>query len=111
MGSQSDHRFVMVFDNTKGYVIGAALANPSSLQANLVTAIFRDENGTLIMQDTFAMKALAHLAFAFPDRYPLTAGKKGTVEFQSTGFLSGLGLRFNATGPFTSFNVLSNVGW
>lgn len=111
--NQSTTRFLMEFDNTHGYIIGIALANPSQVSGTQVIAIFRDENGNQFQQDGFILPPLGHIAFAVPSKYPQTVNRRGTVEFSGGGGgnLTGLGLRFNPTGPFTSFYALSAPGW
>ena len=110
--SKFDHRFVLVFDNTSGFVTGAALVNPSANESVFVTATFRDESGQQFDQQSFSMLPLTHSAFSFLVRFPQTANKKGTVEFFTASLsLAGMGLRFSPAGPFTSFHPLSAVGW
>ncbi len=64
--------------------------------------------GSLIRLDAFTLAPGAKLVFSMPDRYPETLGKGGTITVGTLArFLSGLGLRFNPTGAFTSFHTLS----
>jgi hypothetical protein len=110
--SKFDHRFVLVFDNTNGFVTGAAIVNPSANESVFVTATFRDELGQQFDQQSFSMLPLTHSSFAFTTRFPQTANKKGTVEFFTASLsLAGVGLRFSPFGPFTSFHPLSAQGW
>lgn len=48
------------------------------------------------------MSGLRHLSFVLPDLVPLTAGKRGMVQFNGSNRISGLGLRFSPFGTFTS---------
>ena len=51
------------------------------------------------------------MAFSLADRYPLTVGEVGSVEFDASsdgdlGGLAGIGLRFNPNGSFTSVPLI-----
>jgi len=57
----------------------------------------------------FTMQPNTHTSFVFTDKWPFTAGKQGTVSFDCSDTfgpnafgLAVLGLRFTATGSFTS---------
>jgi len=55
--------------------------------------------------------ALAHAAFNLADRFPQCAGKRGTVEFDTTGISMGiLGLRF-AGGSLTAVLPMTSITW
>lgn len=109
--SEYDGRFVLVYDNTQGYTTAMAMANPDT-SGITVLATVRDENGTVIFRDSISVPRLGKVIVTLPDRWPSTANKRGSVEFQSSGWgASAMGLRFNPTGAFTSFHVLSNISW
>lgn len=109
--SQFDGHFVLIFDNTSGFVTGMAIANPSS-RSIVATADVLDEAGNLIAQETLNLNSYSHQAFAIADQWPSTAGRRGSIEFQTSGFGIGvLGLRFSPYGSFTSFNILTNFSW
>jgi hypothetical protein len=109
--SEFDKHFVMPFDNTNGFTTGYAIAN-SDVDPITVTATVRSETGAVLERKTITLGRLAHLAATVPSAFPSTAGRKGIIEFESTGYgASALGLRFNPTGPFTSFHVLTNIDW
>ena len=111
--SQSQDRFVIAFDNSRGYYTGIALANASSSRTETVSVTFRDETGMAFLVDSLVMRPLTHTAFLVDDSYPATAGVRGVVEFStndSSSQLTGLGLRFNPTGSFTSTSPFSGVG-
>lgn len=104
---------VMLFDNTAGFSTGMAIANPHSNAAD-ITVIVRDEDGAEIDRGTFTLGPYSHYSasLADPKLLPVTANRRGTVEFITTNDgITALGLRFNRTGPFTSFHVLTNVDW
>jgi hypothetical protein len=89
------------FDNSDGFVTGVALANISPATAN-ITATVWDENGNQLGAQDFPIAANGHASFVLPAQIPLTAGKRGIVQFRSSGALGGLGLRFSPFGTFTS---------
>lgn len=89
------------YDNTNGFSMGVALANLSTLSAN-VTATMFDVNGNQLGTQTIAMPGSGHTSFILTTELPPTAGKLGIVQFQATGGIAGLGLRFSPYGTFTS---------
>jgi hypothetical protein len=102
-------RFVIPFDNTL-YATGIALANPS-LDVESIAATIRDENGLVIDRRNLSIGSSAHFAFSVADTWSTTAGKRGTIEFQTSGpGLGGLGLRFNGA-AFTTLDVYQNAAW
>jgi hypothetical protein len=95
--------YVLAFDNTSGFVTGVAMANVASQFAN-VTVNIRDDNGVVIQSNTIPIQALAHLSFQLDTRFPVTALRRGTVEFVTPagGQISVLGIRFNPAGTFST---------
>jgi hypothetical protein len=107
--NQFSSHFVQLFDNTE-FTTAIALANPTP-GAIIIPISIRNENGQIIDQRTIALGAYGHTAFALPAAWSTTAGRRGAIEFLTSGFgVAALGLRFN--GPaFTSFHVLENLKW
>jgi uncharacterized repeat protein (TIGR01451 family) len=95
--------FLVPFDNTGSYTTGIGLAN-SSNQTLAFTVIVRDEAGSTLLTSTQDMTALGHTSFDLATRYPVTAFRRGTIEFRGAapGQVSLLGLRFNPTRAFTT---------
>ncbi|MEP7353762.1 MAG: putative Ig domain-containing protein [Acidobacteriota bacterium] len=94
------------YDNTNGSVTGIALANASGSSAT-VTATFWDENGGQLGSSAFSLAANGHTTIILPDQFPVTRGTRGIIRFQSSGSgISGIGLRFNPLGSFTSLPVI-----
>jgi hypothetical protein len=107
--NQFDSHFVLPFDNTF-YTTGVALANPTSSRVSIPVNI-RNEEGQIIDTHQFSLGAYSHSSFVLTDAWSSTAGRRGTLEFLTSGFgVGALGLRFNG-GAFTSFNVLENIAW
>jgi len=105
--------FAMAFDETAGYHTGFALANVSAYDTVIENLYFYDTTGALIFSDSSNMlEPHQHESFLFGDRYGAkVAGKRGTVRVyygvqgnptHGTVGLTGLGLRVNPSGTFTS---------
>ncbi len=98
--------YVLAYDNTAPLATGVALANLSTQSAS-VGLILRDDTGTVLQTTSLTLPANGHSAFVLGTNYPLTAGKRGTVEFDSASAqISVLGIRANGN-AFTSIPVLT----
>jgi len=107
--SQFDSHFVLLFDNT-AFITGIAISNPT-LDFVEIPVTIRNQSGAVIDARTISLGAYGHTAFSLPDTWGSTAGRRGAIEFQTSGFgVAALGLRFNGS-AFTSFNVLENINW
>ena len=107
--NQYDNHFVLLFDNTN-FTTAIALANPTST-AVVIPVNIRSQSGQIIDQRTVRLGSYSHTAFTLPDTWGSTAGRRGTIEFQTSGFgVGALGLRFSGS-AFTSFHVLENFNW
>lgn len=98
--------FVVSFDSTGNYVTGVALANLVANSEN-IGIVIRDDTGAVLLTDFIALPAQGHTSFVLATNYPVTAQRRGTVEFDTppNGQISVLGLRFNPTGAFSSIPV------
>jgi hypothetical protein len=98
---------LLPFDNTAGFVTGAALVNLTT-DAVIVNATIRDDNGAQIGLQAVALPALGHTSFAVVDRFSVTSGRRGIIELKNTagGAITGLGLRFSSFGSFTSVPIV-----
>ncbi len=102
--------YILAFDNTGTLVTGLAVANAANSAAN-VGIVLRDDTGAQIGTGTINLPALGHASFMLTDTssgWPATAGKRGTVEFDtpSGGQIAPLGLRAaTITGGFTITTV------
>jgi hypothetical protein len=108
-----DHRnasgYMVPFDNTNGSATGVALANVSAQGVNTALTI-RGDTGAAILTDTITVPAMGHTSFNLLDRYAsMTAQRRGTLEFRTpaAGQISVLGLRFNATGAFSTIPAIA----
>jgi hypothetical protein len=94
-------RFVLPFDNTKGFVMALALANQDPLQSAVVTVTLRNPNGQILGNATLNLGPLARNAFALSTQFPETKGVQGLAEFSAANVdLAAVGLRFNPNGSF-----------
>jgi probable HAF family extracellular repeat protein len=91
------------YDNNSGFVMGVALANLVSESA-VITAIIWDEEGTMLGTQNIPVAGSGHTSFVLPAEILLTSGKRGIVQFRTTGNrgVAGLGLRFSPLMTFTS---------
>jgi hypothetical protein len=89
------------YDDAAGFTMGVALANLSTTTAT-VTATVWDDSGNQLGTQTLTLAGSGHTSFVLPTQIPVTAGKRGIVQFQSPGGMAGLGLRFSPFGTFTS---------
>ena len=81
--------------------MGVALANLSTSSGSITATIWDDSGNLLGLQNTM-IAGSGHTAFVLPNQLAPTAGKRGIVRFQTTGGITGLGLRFSPFGTFTS---------
>jgi hypothetical protein len=107
--------FRLAFDNTNGASTGVALVNLASAPANLTATIW-DPYGNQIGQPVAVpltqndSNGNGHDSFMLPARLAATAGIRGIVQFAGNpgtafaagGQMTGLGLRAEASGLFTS---------
>jgi hypothetical protein len=100
--------FILSFDNTSGYVTGVALANVAASPAS-VGLVIRDDTGAVLLSSAIALSAQGHTSFVLPSSYVSSAGRRGTLEFDTpaNGQISVLGLRFNPTGAFSTIPALT----
>jgi hypothetical protein len=101
--------YVLFFDNTNGSATGVALANTST-QALSASVTIRDDTGVVIASDAIALPPSGHTSFDLVSRYgSLTAQRRGTLEFRTpaNGQISVLGLKFNATGAFSTIPAVA----
>lgn len=105
--------FAMAFDETTGFDTGFALANVSTTDTVIENLYFYDTTGALIVADSsHTLGPHQHESFMFSSRYSAQlTGKRGTVRVyygvednpaNGTVGLTGLGLRVNPGGTFTS---------
>ncbi|HEU0141307.1 MAG TPA: hypothetical protein VFQ79_16410 [Bryobacteraceae bacterium] len=99
-------RFLLPFDNRAGFRTTMAIANLSVTENAVVNVAFRDASGVLIGGGTVkTIPPQGHYAYRLIDDFPID-GQEGVAEFTAvSGQISAVGLRFNPTSSFTSFEV------
>ncbi|MGA2436286.1 MAG: BACON domain-containing carbohydrate-binding protein, partial [Bryobacteraceae bacterium] len=102
--------YVLAFDNTNGLATGVAIANMAA-QAADVSVVIRDDTGTQIGTGTISLAAQGHTSFMLTDAsqgFPVTAGIRGTVEFDapSADQIAVLGIRATPAGAFTTIPAM-----
>jgi trimeric autotransporter adhesin len=113
METRNASSYLLAFDNTNGLVLGVALANISS-QPVTVQVVIRDDAGAQIATGPpIQLTAGDHYQFGLAAQFPVTANKRGTIEFDTPvgGQISVLGLRFTPpNNALTTIPALANVG-
>jgi hypothetical protein len=96
--------FILPYDGVGGFSSGVALTNLVAGQATVVTARVWSARGTQLAAKNITLPAGGHTAFTLADTFPSTITNRGIIEFStgSTANITGLGLRVNPTGGFTS---------
>ncbi len=106
--------YLLAFDQTGGVVLAVAVQNVSTQSANIAVVI-RDDTGAQIGSGTVNLAANGHTSFVVSAQFPVTANKRGTLEFDtpSGGRISVLGIRttpLGSTTTLTTIPALANVG-
>ncbi|PYS03074.1 MAG: hypothetical protein DMG16_06455 [Acidobacteria bacterium] len=96
--NRSAPSYALVFDNTDGISTGAAIANLTSESITVFVTV-RNDVGAGIGTDTIQLSPRGHTAFMLDQRYPFTAAKRGSIQFDTSlaAQISVLGLRFIGT--------------
>ena len=102
--TRTPNSFVLVFDNTNALATGVALANIGPLVVT-VTANIYDDLGNLLQTANISLPGQGHTSFMLPTNYPVTAGKRGSVQF-SGGRISVIGVRATTAGTLTTIPLL-----
>jgi hypothetical protein len=105
--------YLLAYDNSGDLATGLAIANPANTAA-AVNVIIRDDTGAQIGTRIVNLPAQGHQSFMLTDPqsgFPVTLGKRGTIEFDTpqNGHISVLGLRAKGA-AVTTLPVLANIG-
>ena len=117
MQTRNASSYLLAFDSTNGLVLGVALENLSAQNA-VIPVVIRDDTGVVISfpGTTISLAGNAHTSFVLSDSvlgFPVTANKRGTIEFDTPAGvqISVLGLRFTPpNNALTTIPALANVG-
>lgn len=107
--SRNAPSYLLAFDNTGALATGLAIATTAT-QASSVPVVIRDDTGAQIGTENITLAAQGHTSFMLTGNYAVTAGKRGTIEFDApaSGQIAVLGLRANGN-ALTTLPVLANV--
>jgi hypothetical protein len=108
--SPREFRHALLFDAADGYETGVALANPDPESFADIRVEIRAESGVLLGVETIRLPPLGHTSFAVSRRFPVAAGRRGSMRLSAGSRpITGLGLRFAPGGAaFTSFPLVSS---
>jgi hypothetical protein len=117
METRKASSYLLAFDNTNGLVLGVAVENVSTQNA-VIGVMIRDDTGVAISAPgaTISLGGNGHTSFVLSDPvlgFPVTANKRGTIEFDTPagGQISVLGIRFTPpNNALTTIPALANVG-
>ena len=100
--------FVLVFDDTNGLTTGVAISNVAPSSGTIAARIY-DDSGKLLQTASVNLVGHGHTSFLLPDNYPLTANKRGMVEFVVPvgGKINAVGLRAKTDGTLTTIPILT----
>jgi hypothetical protein len=73
--------------------------------------VIRDDAGAEIGRANISLSANGHTSFVLANQFGITGNRRGAIEFDTpaNGQISVLGLRFTASGAFTTIPVLANL--
>ena len=113
METRKANSYLLAFDNTNGLVLGVAVENVTA-QTAVIPVIIRDDTGAVIgTGSTISLGGNGHTSFVLSTQYPITAGIRGTIEFDTppSGQISVLGLRFTPpNNALTTIPAMAQVG-
>ena len=114
METRNASSYLLAYDNTSSVVLAVAVENVSSQDAT-IGVVIRDDTGAQIGTGSLAVSANGHTSFVLPLQYPVTDGKRGTIQFNTPpgGQISVLGIRTTPLGTsktITTIPALANVG-
>ncbi len=98
--------YIFPFDNTGGAVTGVAVANSGSAAVTIPVTLY-DVTGTQVANTAVSLPAHGQTAFILGDRIAAAVNTRGSVQFTTPdgGTISVLGLRYPASGAFTTIPV------
>jgi hypothetical protein len=92
--TRNANAYLLAFDHSDGITTGIAVANLSTLEANIPVTV-RDAGGALLAQGTIVLPRFGQASFSLTEKYPATNGKQGSIQFETPEFgsISLFGLR------------------
>jgi uncharacterized protein (TIGR03118 family) len=105
LDSRLSTSLVLPYDNTNGYQTGVALANQASTSQRITVTVF-DQSGAQLTSSQMTLPGSGHAAFFTGSQFTQSGNQLGVIQFQSSGGLTGVGLRFSPSGSFTSIPII-----
>jgi hypothetical protein len=112
--SRNKAHYIIAFDNTGGTATGIAVNVVSPLastgQVNVPVTVLDDAGGP-ITTDTLNLAVNGHLAFTLDQKYPGTANRRGTIQFDAPAGaqIGALGIRM-PIGAAHAYTTLPSLG-
>ena len=108
--NRNANAYILAFDNTADISTGIAINSVATQVVNIPVTV-RDVTGAQIVTDTITLNPNGHLSFTLAtDKYPATAGIRGTIEFDTpaNAQIGALGIRIPAAAhTFTTLPALA----
>lgn len=108
--NRNANAYILAFDNTGDISTGVAINSVATQVVNIPVTV-RDATGAQIATDTITLAPNGHLSFTLAsDKYPATAGIRGTIEFDTpaNAQIGVLGIRIPAAAhTFTTLPALA----
>jgi hypothetical protein len=101
--------FILPYDGNGGFATGVALTNLVPGLSTVVTATVWNKDGSQLATAKINILAGGHVSFILGTAFPSTIGNRGIIEFVAgpSANITGLGLRINPAGGFTSIPNLA----
>ena len=96
--TRSANTYFVAFDNTRSLGTGVAVSSVT-MPAGDVALTVRDENGIPLTTGTVTLSPQGHASFVVNQKFPVTVGKRGTIQFDAPpgGRISVVGFRANGS--------------
>lgn len=104
MDTASGSSFVLPYEAANQFDMGVALANLSPSSRAIVSVTLADENGVTLTGTNVELPVRGHASFMLSGQVPAAARNRGWLRFSAPAgiAITGLGLRANPAGGFTS---------
>jgi hypothetical protein len=108
----TSQQLIMPYDNTSSFATAFALVNPDPSNTATINVNVFDPSGNLLNSGVLTLPPQGQQGFVLPTLYPPTANQQGLAVLWNPngGPLTGLGLRFNPGGSFTSIQMMTPSG-
>jgi hypothetical protein len=100
---------MLAYDNTSSFATTFALVSPDPVNSAAINVNVFDQNGNLLSSGVLNLPPQGQQGYVLSTLFPPTAGQQGLAVLSNPagGSLTGLGLRFNPGGSFTSLQMMT----